>query len=60
MTHIEIRFTNDNVLNFDYEGEIDLHTINGHYMAFDDMLINLANVLFIRKKEADNETKNKI
>lgn len=51
MTHLEITFTNNNVLSIDYEGEIDLHTTNGHYVAFGDIWVNLSNVLFILKKE---------
>ena len=51
MTHIEIVFTNDKCLSFDYMGDIDLHSIKGGLLIFDDMCINLSNVLYIRKKE---------
>ena len=50
MTHLEITFTNNNVLSIDYEGEMDLHKLGTDYLSFNDIWVNLANVLFIRKK----------
>lgn len=55
MTHLEIVFTNGNVLSIDYEGEMemDLHKLGTDYLAFNDIWVNLVNVLFIRKKEEE-------
>lgn len=54
MTHIEITFTNGSTLSFDYKGDIDFHSIGSGVICFDDMYINLSNVLYMRK-EAENE-----
>ena len=53
MTHLEITFTNNHVLSIDYEGEMYLHKLATDYLAFNDIWVNLSNVLCIRKKEEE-------
>ena len=51
MTHLEITFTNNHVLSIEFEDDIDLHKLQTDYLSFNDIWVNLSNVLFIRKKE---------
>lgn len=51
-TKIEVYFVDGVTVSFDVHSDVDLHKITGQYLAFDDLFINLANVLFIKKKEA--------
>lgn len=49
----EIAFKDNIRINFNSDADVDLNEITGGYMSFDDLFINLTNVLYIKKKEAE-------
>ena len=55
MSKFEIHFVNGAILNVDVPCDVDLHRITGQHLVFNNLFINIGNVLCIRKKEADNE-----
>lgn len=43
------KFKTGEVLNIKTEIDVDLHNLGGGYLAFDDILIDLSEVLYLRK-----------
>lgn len=49
MNKYEIRFTNGDKLTFTQDFKLDFHVITTDRICFDNMLINLREVLYIRE-----------
>lgn len=55
MCNLKIHFVNGTILDIAVPCDVDLHTISDHYIAFNNMFINVSNILYIEKKETENE-----
>ena len=45
-----IRCIDGNTITFEIDEDIDFHTLSNTAIAFDDMYINMANVIYIQKQ----------
>lgn len=53
MSNFEIHFVNGAILKVDSTCDVGFHEITGQYVSFDNLFINIGNVLYIKKEEAE-------
>ena len=49
------KFKTGEVLNIKTEIDVDLHKLDGEYLAFDNLFIDLSEILYIKKLESQKE-----